>query len=155
MRPVRGWGLDRGQIVLYHKGMDTGPIAPSWFVLPIAMIALVLQAGYLMAIRELGPDRMPPSRKRIRIGAGWLSMFAIPLAGYGFGLANPNDTGTFTIVWMLVIGLLGAIVLLAMLDAVNTVRIHRKDGHKLHKELREHLKRDLDALREQRDRGGS
>lgn len=134
--------------------MDTGPIAPTWFVLPLALVALVLQAGYLMAIREAKPEQMPPSRKRIRVATGWLSMFAIPLAAYGFGIASPSDPGTFTIVWMLVIGLIAAIVMLAVLDSVNTVRLHRRDGHKLHKELREHLKRDLDAMREQRDRGG-
>ena len=39
------------RFVQYHTGMDTGPIAPTWFVLPLALIALVLQAGYLIAIR--------------------------------------------------------------------------------------------------------
>lgn len=133
--------------------MDTGPIAPTWFVLPLAMIALVLQAGYLIAIKELGPDRMPPSRKRIRVATGWLIMFAIPLSAYGFGIAHPGDAGTFMIVWMLVIGLVSVIVMLAVLDAVNTMRLHRKEGQQIHKDLRENLKRDLNAIREQRDRG--
>lgn len=135
--------------------MDTGPIAPSWFVLPLAMIALVLQAGYLIAIRELGPERMPPSRRRIRVATGWLSMFAIPLSAYGFGIARPNEAGTFTIVWMVVIGLIAAIVFLAVLDAINTIRLHRKEGQKIHKELRENLQRDIRHIREQQDRGGS
>lgn len=134
--------------------MDTGPIAPTWFVLPLALVALVLQAGYLMAIREAKPEQMPPSRKRIRVATGWLSMFAIPLAAYGFGIASPSDPGTFTIVWMLVIGLIAAIVMLAVLDSVNTVRLSRKDGDRLRRELRERLKQDLDTLREQRERGG-
>ena len=135
--------------------MDTGPIAPTWFVLPLALIALVLQAGYLIAIRELGPDRMPPSRRRIRVATGWLSMFAIPLSAYGFGIARPSEAGTFTVVWMLVIGLISAIVMLAVLDAINTIRIHRRDGEKVHRELRENLQRDLKAIREERDRGGA
>lgn len=135
--------------------MDTGPIAPTWFVLPLAMIALVLQAGYLIAIKELGPDRMPPSRRRIRVATGWLSMFAIPFSAYGFGIARPSDAGTFTVIWMLVIGLIAAIVLLAVLDAINTMRLHRNEGEKIHKELRENLQRDLKSIREQRDRGGS
>jgi drug/metabolite transporter (DMT)-like permease len=135
--------------------MDTGPIAPTWFVLPLALIALVLQAGYLIAIRELGPDRMPPSRRRIRVATGWLSMFAIPLSAYGFGIARPSEAGTFTVVWMLVIGLISAIVMLAVLDAINTIRIHRREGEKVHRELRENLQRDLKAIREERDRGGA
>ena len=134
--------------------MDTGPIAPTWFVLPLALIALVLQAGYLIAIREIGPDRMPPSRRRIRVATGWLSMFAIPLSAYGFGIASPSDAGTFTIVWMMVIGLIAAIVMLAVLDAVNTMRLHRKAGDRVQRELRENLRRDLKNINEQRDRGG-
>jgi drug/metabolite transporter (DMT)-like permease len=135
--------------------MDTGPIAPSLFVLSLALVALVLQAGYLIAIKELGPDRMPPSRKRIRVATGWLIMFAIPLSAYGFGIAHPGDAGTFAIVWMAVIGMVTGIVILAVLDAVNTMRLHRKDGRAIRRELREGLRKDLDQLREQRDRGGS
>lgn len=133
--------------------MDPHPIAPAWLVLPIAAVALILQAGYLIAIRDSSPDQMPASRKRIRTATGWLSMFAIPLSAYGFGIARPSDAGTFTIVWMLVIGLIAAIVLLAMLDAMNTMRLHRGEDDQIHKELREKLRRDLDAMREQRDRG--
>ena len=133
--------------------MDPHPIAPAWIVLPIAGVALILQAGYLIAIKDASPELMPPSRKRIRVATGWLSMFAIPLSAYGFGLARPSDAGTFTIVWMLVIGLIGAIVLLAVLDAINTMRLHRSEDDHVHKELREKLRRDLDEMREQRKRG--
>jgi peptidoglycan/LPS O-acetylase OafA/YrhL len=138
---------------LYHVGMDPHPIAPAWLVLPIAAVALILQAGYLLAIKEAPPEIMPPSRKRIRVASGWLSMGAIPLSAYGFALASPNDAGTFTIVWMLVIGLIGAIVMLAVLDAINTMRMHRSEGDQVHKDLRDKLRRDLEEMREQRDRG--
>src|SRR6056297_2948910 len=103
--------------------MQTGPIAPTWFVLPLAMIALILQAGYLMAIWQLPRDRMPASRRRIRIATGWLIMCAIPLSAYGFGIATPGQPGLFAIVWMAVIGLIAAVLLLAVLDALNTMRL--------------------------------
>ncbi|MHA7813957.1 MAG: hypothetical protein ACX94C_11255 [Phycisphaerales bacterium] len=134
--------------------MDPHPIAPAWLVLPIAAVALILQAGYLIAIKEATAEQMPASRKRIRTATGWLSMFAIPLAAYGFGLASPSDAGVFTIVWMLVIGLISAIVLLAVMDAMNTMRLHRSEGEDIHRELREKLRRDLNASREHRERGG-
>ena len=133
--------------------MDPHPIVPAWLVLPIAAVALILQAGYLIAIKDATPEIMPPSRKRIRVASGWLSMFTIPLSAYGFGLASPSDAGTFTIVWILVIGLIGAIVTLAVLDAINTMRLHRTDGDQVHKELRDKLREDLNEMREQRDRG--
>jgi hypothetical protein len=56
---------------------------------------------------------------------------------------------------MAVIGMVTGIVILAVLDAVNTMRLHRKDGRAIRRELREGLRKDLDQLREQRDRGGS
>ena len=124
-------------------------------MLPLALIALVLQAGYLIAIKELGPDRMPPSRKRIRVATGWISMFTIPLSAYGFGIASPSNAGIFTVVWLMVIGLISAIIFLAVLDSINTMRLHRKEGDQLHRELRNNLQRDLKTVRDQRDRGES
>lgn len=135
--------------------MDPSPIAPAWFVLPLASVALLLQAGYLVALRELPCDRMPPSRKRIRVATGWLSMFAIPLSAYGFGIATPADPGTFTLVWLAVIGLIAGILLLAMLDTVNTMRLHRHARRDLHRELRTHLRRDLDEMLQRRRDGGA
>ncbi len=126
--------------------MGQGPIAPTWIVLPLAMIALILQAGYLLALRELPPGRIPPSRKRIRTATGWLSMFAIPLTAYGFGIATPADPTTFAIVWMVVIGLVAAILMLAVLDAVNTMRLHRKAKRRLRGEYLAALRRDIEAL---------
>ena len=37
-------------------------------------VALILQAGYLLAIKDAPAEIMPPSRKRIRVASGWLSM---------------------------------------------------------------------------------
>lgn len=125
--------------------MVQGPIAPTWIVLPLAMIALILQAGYLLALRELPPGQIPASRKRIRTATGWLSMIAIPLTAYGFGIATPADPTTFAIVWMVVIGLIAAILMLALLDALNTMRLHRKAKHRLHSEYRAALRSDIEA----------
>lgn len=61
-------------------------------------------------------------------------MFAIPLSAYGFGFASTNDPRLFAMVWMVVIVLIGGILLLAGLDAVNTVRLHRKATDELHSE---------------------
>ena len=76
--------------------MSVDPIAPIWLVLPLALIAIVVQAGYLVAIKELPNRVMPASRKRIRTALSWLSMFLIPLSAYGFGIATMDDPGVFT-----------------------------------------------------------
>ncbi len=120
--------------------MTGGPIAPLWLVLPLAGIALIVQAGYLIALKELPKGRIPPSRKRIRTASSWLSMFAIPLSAYGFGFASTQDPRLFAIVWMVVIALIAGILLLAGLDAVNTLRLHRKAAQELRSEWKTSLK---------------
>jgi len=119
--------------------MPSDPIAPAWIVLPLALIALVIQAGYLLALKELPKKMMPPSRRRIRTASGWLSMFAIPLIAYGFGIATTDDPRMFAIVWMVVIGLISGILMLAGLDAINSMRLHRKVKHQLTQEFRDAL----------------
>ena len=120
--------------------MTGGPIAPLWLVLPLAGIALIIQAGYLIALKELPREMMPASRKRIRTASSWMSMFAIPLSAYGFGFASTDDPGLFAIVWMVVIALIAGILMLAGLDAINTIRLHRKSKQGLHTEFRQSLK---------------
>lgn len=122
--------------------MTSDPIAPTWLVLPLALIALLVQAGYLIALKELPKELMPASRRRIRIASSWMGMFAIPLAAYGFGIATTDDPGVFTIVWMVVIALVSGILILAGLDAINTMRLHRKSHSKLSAEFREALRID-------------
>jgi hypothetical protein len=124
----------------YYWKMPADPIAPIWLVLPLALIALIVQAGYLLALKELPKGFMPASRQRIRTASSWMSMFAIPLSAYGFGVATMDDPRLFTIVWMVVIGLISAILLLAGLDAVNTMRLHRKAKQGLDAEFRQSLR---------------
>ena len=119
--------------------MPSDPIAPIWLVLPLALIALIVQAGYLIALKELPKGFMPPSRKRIRTASSWMSMFAIPLSAYGFGFATTDDPGVFAMVWVVVIGLISGILMLAGLDAINTMRLHRKAKHELTQEFRDAL----------------
>lgn len=132
--------------------MDGVPIAPTWFVLPLAAIAMIFQAGYLIALNELPRDRMPPSRKRIRVAIGWLSLFTIPLSAYGFGIATTRDPGTFAMVWMVVIALIALILMLAVLDTINTMRLHRKLNDKLHKDFRHSLRSDIEEF-QRKERG--
>ena len=124
----------------YYWKVPTDPLAPIWLVLPLALIALIVQAGYLIALKELHREYMPASRRRIRTASSWMSMFAIPLSAYGFGFASTNDATLFAIVWMVVIGLISGILMLAGLDAVNTLRLHRHAKQGLESEFRQALK---------------
>ena len=75
-------------------------------------------------------------------------MFAIPLTAYGFGIATMDDPGTFAIVWMVVIGLVASILMLASLDAINTMRLRRVAQQRLEKEYREALALSVERVRQ-------
>ncbi len=113
----------------------SGPLAPWWLVVPLAAIALLATASHIIVLREAPVGALPESRRRIRISTGWVVMVAIPLTAYAFGIATPSKPGVFSVVWLSVVGLLGAIVLLAMLDAFNTVRLHRDESRRLRRDL--------------------
>lgn len=121
-------------------GAAPGALAPWWIVVPLAVVAILATAAHIIALREAPPGALPESRRRIRIATGWVIMGAIPLTAYAFGIADPGKPGVYTIVWMSVIGLLGAIVLLAMLDGFNTVRLHRDEARRLRRDMRRALR---------------
>lgn len=116
--------------------LGTGSLAPGWLVLPLAGVALLATAAHIVALREAPAGALPESRRRIRIATGWVIMVTIPLTAYAFGIATPSDAGVYLTVWMTVVALLGAILMLALLDAVNTMRLHRAAVRRLRAEYR-------------------
>lgn len=124
------------------------PILPPWLVLPLGLFTLVVVAAHLHLMH--GDTTMPPSRKRIRTANGVVMLFATPLIAFAFGILSPADVRTFTITWAAIIGLLFVILLLAGLDALNTLRLHASDRSDLHETIREARKR-VKELRERTD----
>lgn len=116
--------------------LAAGSLAPGWLVLPLAGVALLATAAHIIALREAPKGALPESRRRIRVATGWVIMVTIPLIAYAFGIATPSSVGTYMTVWMAVTALIGAILMLAMLDAMNTIRLHRTDARHLRNEFR-------------------
>lgn len=111
------------------------PILPAWFVLPLGIATLVLIAGHLTAMQRA---EMPASRKRIRTANGMVMLFTTPLIAYAFGIATSSDAQTFVLVWAGVTVLVSVILLLAVVDVFNNVRLHRQRLRRLRGEaLRE------------------
>ncbi len=121
---------------LYLSSMEYGPLAPSWIVLPLAMSALLVVAAHLNVLREHARGRIPESRRQIRMITGWVSMFTIPLLAYGFGIVSPTNQEPFLTAWLAIIGLLAAIVFMACVDALNSIRLARLQTKELHDQLR-------------------
>lgn len=112
-----------------------GPLAPAWLVLPLACLALLATAAHVVALRDAPRGALPESRRRIRIATGWVILITVPLTAYAFGIAQPAKAGVYLMVWMMVTALLGAILILAMLDALNTVRLHRAAAGRLRRDF--------------------
>ncbi|MBL4808515.1 MAG: hypothetical protein JKY43_00455 [Phycisphaerales bacterium] len=124
---------------LYDSVMEYGPIAPSWFVLPLAMAALLVVAAHLIVLREHAIGKMPESRRQIRMVTGWVMMFTIPLLAYGFGIVSPTNEQQFLLAWTCITGLLAGIVLMACVDAINSIRIARSQSKAFWAQLQEVL----------------
>ena len=119
--------------------MNPDPIAPAWVVFPIAAVVLIAVAGNIIALREAPKGQIPESRRRIRIATSVVVMCTIPLTAYGFAVASTAKPEVFVIVWTMVVGLLGGILILAGADMLNTVRLHRKDKARLRTDYRKIL----------------
>lgn len=106
------------------------------------MIALLVVAAHLLVLREHAIGKMPESRRQIRMITGWVMMFTIPLIAYGFGIVSPSNQQEFVLAWTCIVGLLGGIVLLACVDAINSIRLARRQTRKLNQEFRAILRNE-------------
>jgi len=111
------------------------PLLPAWFVFPLAGVTLLIIAAHLGVIRR--SRETPASRRRIRSVNAVLMMCTVPLLAYAFGVATTADARTFTLVWLLIIGLLVIVMLVAWIDAMNTVRLHQASRAETRAHLRE------------------
>lgn len=110
------------------------PLVTPWFTMPMAAVTLVLIAGHLMAMHAV--KDMPASRKRIRSMNGGLMLVATPMLAIAFSVVTPANPRAFALAWTVSVGLVGMITLLAVLDAINNLRLYRMSRSRLHAEFR-------------------
>lgn len=103
---------------------NTSPLLPSWVVLPVAVVLLLIVAVHLLVVLHAP---MPASRRRIRLANGWIMLLLVPLGAAAFGVVTPSDPRTFVLVWSLVIFMLVMLIVLATIDIVNTGMIYRRE----------------------------
>ncbi len=112
---------------------DSGPVIPTIVCVPLGIIAMLTCAAHL-----LGPARraVPASRRRIRQANGFIMLVVIPLLTIGFGIIDPHrHPNQWLFTWVAAISLLTMAIGLALLDVVNTMRLHRVARQHLHKTL--------------------
>ncbi len=127
-----GQGLDAAPLLLGSIG--SGPVAPAWLIVPLAILAMLVIAAHVLMLPKV---EMPDSRRRIRTANGMLMLFTTPIFAYALSIADPSqDQRAFVLSWMMVAGLLVIILLVAMFDIANTYRLHRVQLRALRDELR-------------------
>lgn len=97
-----------------------GPIASPWATVPIVSLAIILVAAHVLAIQRVP---MPSSRRRIRTANGLLMLVALPLLAYAACVATPADKRVFVLAWMSVMILVSMVLVLALLDVANNIRL--------------------------------
>lgn len=107
---------------------STSPLLPSWVVLPVAVVMLLVVAVHLLVVSHAP---MPASRRRIRLANGWIMLFLVPLGAAAFGVVTPSDPRSFVFVWTLVIFMLLMLIVLATIDIVNTGILYRRERRSL------------------------
>lgn len=109
-----------------------GPLAPPWAVFPMAVMTMIVISAHL---NSLSRTDMPVSRRRIRRANDWLMMFLTIALACAFGLRS--SPRLFVMLWLTVAGLTSLVLILAWLDAVNSLRLHRRDRALLQRHARE------------------
>ncbi|HED54764.1 MAG TPA: hypothetical protein ENJ00_11275 [Phycisphaerales bacterium] len=109
------------------------PALPLWVVVPPAAGLMLILAGYVLAMRHAD---MPASRRRIRTAGSIVMMATQPLIVYLFGIGTSANPRPFMLTWAMLIGLLGMLVVLAMLDAINSSRLMSHQRRELRRERR-------------------
>lgn len=130
--------------------MSDSPVLPVWFVLPLAVVAMLVIGTYAMLG---GGSEVPASRRRIRGVNNVVMLVTVPVLAFAFGVVPPAEERLFVLTWLVAVGLLGLVTMLAMLDAFNNVRVHQENRRALRRQawaLREIVEEERrDARREQ------
>lgn len=118
----------RGGAIVRTLAESTSPLLPSWVVLPVAVVLLLVVAVHLLVVLNAP---MPASRRRIRLANGWIMLLLVPLGAAAFGVVTPSDPRSFVFVWTLVIFMLLMLIVLATIDIVNTGIMYRRERRSL------------------------
>lgn len=111
-------------------------LVPIWVSGPLAMMALVVVAAHLIAMRNAD---MPESRRRIRTANGWLILVTAPVLAIAFSLVSWQTPRRFALIWALAIILLCFVILMAMVDMANNLRLARIQRRQLGRSMIQRL----------------
>ncbi len=113
--------------------MMSGAIIPLWLGVPVAGVLMLMVAAHALAI---GESDHPASRKRIRQANAVMILLTIPLLTTGFCVLSPRDhPREWALVWLCSFAMLAFVVMLAVVDVLNTLRLLRNARANLRRQL--------------------
>ncbi|CAN5758079.1 hypothetical protein BH11PLA1_BH11PLA1_21410 [soil metagenome] len=98
-----------------------GPMLSSTVALALGGPMIIAAGLYTLLIQRV---HMPASRRRLRTASGILLMLTLGALVYALTAVSTATPRTFVIAWCVVVALTGVLLLLALLDLVNTARLH-------------------------------
>ncbi len=124
--------------MLLAQGPSPVPLASPWVVAPIAGLVIL---GLTAHLAKVWRHERIAIRRRLR-GTNALFMLAGTLAGaYGLAGVAPAAGQRFVFAWTITMALAGAVVIVALADAMVTLRLRRMAEAVLRSRLRDDLKR--------------
>jgi len=97
----------------------------------------------VVAARIHDAAEMDPQRRRIRMTNAVLMMVVVPFVVYGFAIATPSKARAYVYVWVITAALLMMIIMVALIDMLNSWRLQRAQLRELRRQIA--ASRDLDV----------
>jgi hypothetical protein len=130
-------------------GVLAATILPGWIVLPLGALLMLVVAVHVLAVRA--SPLLSGRRKRLRVAGGVLMIFVTALLTYALGLApevadplkEPGRARAFVLIWLAIVGLVGILVAIAVVDALATASMGVQAHRNLARGMRAQIEADL------------
>lgn len=120
-------------------------VEPAWTIPPAVVIGLSLVWYWL----RLGRADVPPSRRRVRRLNTVFLLLSLPLFVRALSFLDPEQQPrAFLITWSILVLVMLMVIIMALLDAMNSLRLHH---HKVEAELRQATANLILAAKTRRD----
>lgn len=97
---------------------------PWWLVVPVTALVMIVIAGHLIVLQRAD---LPASRRRIRTATNLLALLGVPLFALGISISHQHAPDVFVLVWVAVMAIFGLVVVLALVDIANNMRLTSLD----------------------------
>jgi hypothetical protein len=116
----------------------SGAMMSAWIVVPICVVVMLIVAAHVLITAG---TPMPASRRRIRISSGVLMLIVTGLLGLALAGIDASDGRRFVMVWIMVPAMVSLLVVLALFDVINTLRLARAEKRQIDQEVARELAR--------------